>query len=214
MKKILFTFIILLLFTNCAGLYKNEKYRVKYVDKKYDYESLHNIIFLTKSFGESKNNYNLGIIYLTIEIPNYEVPNYTYNDLLIIIKSSKEKSILKENLIIPKKDKYNKPEILNNVVITKKDGKKIIVDKNKIRYTYKENPDTEFKEALIYLPEILSGPITLELGRVKIGDEVYNVPKIYMQKYRVTESYSLLGSLLEEGGEHLPGYHSEGWIDD
>ena len=30
----------------------------------------------------------------------------------------------------------------------------------------------------------------------------------------VTESDSLLGSLLEEGGEYLLEYHSEGWIDD
>lgn len=66
----------------------------------------------------------------------------------------------------------------------------------------------------MYLPEKLSGSITLELGRVKIGDEVYNVPKIYMQKYQETNSYSIVGGIVEKGGLNLPGYHSEGWIND
>lgn len=214
MKKIFFIFIILLAFTNCAGLYKIETYKIKFVDNKYDYERNHNILFLTEPIGKSKNNYNLGRIYLEIEIPNYDIPNYIYNDLLVIVKSSKENYFLNGKIIVSEKEKYNKPEILNDVIITKKDGEKIIVDKNKIRYTYKENPDTDFKEARIHLPEVLSGPIILELGKVKIGDEIYNVPKIYMQKYRVTESYSLVGAMLEEGGEHLPGYHSEKWIDE
>lgn len=212
MKKILFTFIILLLFTNCAGLYTKDNYRIKSIGNGYSYNSEYsrNRIYLTEPKGEDK--WAKGRVTLSIEIPNYEIPNY--NSDILIIKSYKENFFINGKWYESEKDKYNKPEILNDVVITKKNSKKIVIDKNKIRYRYKENPNTKFKEVWLYLPEILSGPITLELGRVKIGDKVYNVPKIYMQKYRVTESYSLLGSLLEEGGEHLPGYHSEGWIDD
>ena len=88
---------------------------------------------MTEPIGKSKNNYNLGRIYLEIEIPNYDIPNYIYNDLLVIVKSSKENYFLNGKIIVSEKEKYNKPEILNDVIITKKDGEKIIVDKNKIR---------------------------------------------------------------------------------
>ncbi len=211
-KKIFFIFIILLAFTNCAGLYTEDNYRIKSVGNGYSYNSEYsrNRIYLTKPIDENK--WSKGRITLSIEILNYKIPNY--NSDVLIIESYKEDFVINGKRYISEREKYNKPEILNDVIITKKNGKKIIINKNKIRYTYKENPNTNFKEALIYLPEILSGPITLELGRVKIRNEIYNVPKIYMQKYRITESYSLVGAMLEEGGEHLPGYHSEGWVED
>lgn len=211
MKKIFFIFIILLAFINCAGLYTKDNYRIKSVENNCYYETNSNIseLYLTKSIGEDKND--KGRVLVKVRIYDKTL-DYNYN--VVAISSFKEDFVINGKRYISEREKYNKPEILNDVIITKKDGEKIIVDKNKIRYTYKENPNTNFKEALIYLPEVLSGPITLELGRVKIGDEIFNVPKIYMQKYRVTESYSLVGAMLEEGGEHLPGYHSEKWIDE
>lgn len=211
MKKIFFIFIILLAFTNCAGLYTKDNYRIKSVENNCYYETNSNIseLYLTKSIGEDKND--KGRVLVKVRIYDKTL-NYNYN--VVAISSFKEDFVINGKRYISEREKYNKPEILNDVIITKKNGKKIIINKNQIEYTYKEDPNTNFKEALIYLPEILSGPITLELGRVKIGDEIYNVPKIYMQKYRVTESYSLVGAMLEEGGEHLPGYHSEGWVED
>ena len=208
MKKIFFVFIMLFLFLNCVGLYKIDNYRIKLIENNYNYISDYpkNKIFLTKTIGEDK--WEKGRVTLNIEFNTIEHDDN--NNLLI--------SSFKEDFIIGGKkyisgEKYEKPEILNDVIITKKDGKKIVIAKNKIRYTYKEDPNTDFKKAVIYIPEVLSGPIVLELGKIKIADTVYDTPKIYMQKYRVTESYSVLGSLLEEGGAHLPGYHSEGWID-
>lgn len=202
------TFII---FTGCAGLYTEDKYRIKTIENNFSYslKSSRNLVYLTNPVGEDK--WSKGRVVLEIRMYD-KVINYDYN--VLSVSTYKEESIINGKKIIPEKNKYKKPEILNDVIITKKNSEKIILNKDKIKYTYKENPNTNFKEALIYLPEILSGPIILEFGKVKIGGEIYNVPKIYMQKYRVTESYSLLGSMLEEGGEHLPGYHSEKWIDD
>lgn len=208
MKKIFFVFIILFVFTNCMGLYSITNYRIKSVEVGYNYASGHikDGIFLTKPIGEDREDQ--GRITLNIELDTIEENNQNR----LIIDSYREDFIIDGKKYISE-EKYEKPEILNDVIITKKDGKKIVIAKNKIKYTYKEDPNTDFKEALIYIPEVLSGPIVLELGKIKIADTVYDTPKIYMQKYRVTESYSVLGSLLEEGGAHLPGYHSEGWID-
>ena len=68
---------------------------------------------------------------------------------------------------------------------------------------------------MIYIPETLSGPIVIELGKIKIDGKEYKTPKIYMQKYKKTESLSLMRDILNEGGEQFgPLYHSEKWVDD
>ena len=209
MRKLFFSLLILLTFVGCIRIGRIEKYRIKYIDKNYCYKtnSSESKIYLTKSVNCEEVK---GKIVLRIRVYDNVI---NYNNIVLSISSYKEENVDKEYYKL-KEDKYKKPKFLSNVVITKKNGEKIIINTDEIRYTFEENPNTSIKEALLYLPEKLSGSITLELGRVKIGDEVYNVPKIYMQKYQETNSYSIVGGIVEKGGLNLPGYHSEGWIND
>lgn len=146
-----------------------------------------------------------GRVYINIKIEE---------DNLIKIKSNRENYVIKEEKIYVEKEKYKKIIFLNDIIIKQENNKKMIIQKNDIRSVFNKKLGIDSKEILINLPEKLSGSIILELGRVKIGDDIYDIPKIYMQKYQETGSYSIIGGMLEEGGLNLPGYHSEGWIDD
>ena len=60
------------------------------------------------------------------------------------------------------------------------------------------------RKIIVNLEEELYGPIILEIGKIKIRNKIYDVPKIYMQKYKGT--YELLSS------EH-PNLNSRRWKD-
>ncbi|WP_308009448.1 hypothetical protein [uncultured Fusobacterium sp.] len=209
MKKLLLI-CILLISTGCAGLYTDVRYRIRDVEEGYKFGN-NNTVDLTKPI--EKNNKKIGKIYLDIEISTYETLNNGEN--ILVIRSGKAPNYPYEKIDFEEKEKYNYIELLEGVTIIKKDGEKIKIGEDKIRYTYKENPAASIKRAMIYIPETLSGPIVIELGKIKIDGKEYKTPKIYMQKYKKTESLSLMRDILNEGGEQFgPLYHSEKWVDD
>lgn len=204
-KKKYIIFIFSFLF-GCIGLNTRIGYRIKKVEKNYNFSSPYyncNLIYLTKALGDDERS--KGRVYINIKIEE---------DNLIKIKSNRENYVIKEEKIYVEKEKYKKIIFLNDIIIKQENNKKMIIQKNDIRSVFNKKLGIDSKEILINLPEKLSGSIILELGRVKIGDDIYDIPKIYMQKYQETGSYSIIGGMLEEGGLNLPGYHSEGWIDD
>ena len=209
MKKLLLM-CMLLISTGCAGLYTDVRYIIRDVEGEYNFGI--RTIDITKPV--EVNNKKIGEIYLSIEIPNYEIPKYEYGK--IIIKSGKAPNYPYEKADFAEKEKYNYIELPEGVIITKKDWKKIKIGEDKIKYTYKEDPNTHFKEAEVYIPETLSGPIVIELGKIKIDGKEYKTPKIYMQKYKDVESWSLLGAIFEQSPSYrgTPLYHSEKWVDD
>ena len=209
MKKLLLI-CILLISTGCAGLYTDVRYRIRDVEEGYKFGN-NNTVDLTKPI--EKNNKKIGKIYLDIEISTYETLHNGEN--ILVIRSGKAPNYPYEKIDFEEKEKYNYIELLEGVTIIKKDGEKIKIGEDKIRYTYKENPAASIKRAMIYIPETLSGPIVIELGKIKIDGKEYKTPKIYMQKYKKTESLSLMRDILNEGGEQFgPLYHSEKWVDD
>lgn len=197
--------------TGCAGLYTDVRYRIRDVEEGYNFGN-NNTVDLTKSI--KKDNNEIGEIYLDIEISNYETLNNGEN--MLIIKSAKATDYIDGKIIYPKEGEYKYIELPEGVTITKKDGEKIKIGEDKIGYTYKENPAASIKRAKVYIPETLSGPIVIELGKIKINGKEYKTPKIYMQKYKDVESWSLLGAIFEQSPSYrgTPLYHSEKWVDD
>lgn len=202
-------FLIFILFIlNGCGISTEISYRLKNVEEGYQWKK-NGVIYLVQN--KRQGNDKIGGIYLDIEIK--EFPDYKYD--VLTIKSDRASSYINGKMVIKEDGKYEYIELLNGVEITKKDSKKIKVGQKMIEYSYKENPNTNFKRAIVYLPEKLSGLIMIELGKIKIGGEEYNTPKIYMQKYKTTTSGSVIRDIVNEGGEVLePLYHSENWIDD
>lgn len=151
---------------------------------------------------------------MSINISNSETLN-NGNDILYIV-SDKATDYIDGKVIYSKEGEYEYIELPEGVTITKKDGEKIKIGEDKIRYTYKENPAASIKRAKVYIPETLSGPIVIELGKIKIDGKEYKTPKIYMQKYKDVESWSLLGAIFEQSPSYrgTPLYHSEKWVDD
>ena len=209
MKKLLLI-CILLISTGCAGVYTNVRYRIRDVEEGYELKK-NGVVYLTKTIREADTK--IGGVYIDINISNSETLN-NGNDILYIV-SDKATDYIDGKVIYSKEGEYEYIELPEGVTITKKDGEKIKIGEDKIKYTYKEDPNTHFKEAEVYIPETLSGPIVIELGKIKINGKEYKTPKIYMQKYKKTESLSLMRDILNEGGEQFgPLYHSEKWIDD
>lgn len=209
MKKLLLMCMLLIL-TGCAGLYTDVRYRIRNVEEGYKFGN-DNTVDLTKPL--KKDNQKIGEIYLDIDILTYEKINNGYD--ILTIRSGKATDYIDGKVIYSKEGEYDYIELPEGVTITKKDGEKIKISQDRIKYTYKENPDVSIKRAKVYIPETLSGPIVIELGKIKINGKEYKTPKIYMQKYKKTESLSLMRDILNEGGEQFgPLYHSEKWVDD
>ena len=209
MKKLLLM-CMLLISTGCAGLYTDVRYRIRNVEEGYKFGN-DNTVDLTKPL--KKDNQKIGEIYLDIDILTYEKINNGYD--ILTIRSGKATDYIDGKVIYSKEGEYDYIELPEGVTITKKDGEKIKIGQDRIKYTYKENPDVSIKRAKVHIPETLSGPIVIELGKIKINGKEYKTPKIYMQKYKKTESLSLMRDILNEGGEQFgPLYHSEKWVDD
>ena len=209
--KNLLLMCILLISTGCAGLYTDVRYRIRDVEEGYELKK-NGVVYLTKTIREADTK--IGGVYLEIEISTYETLNNGEN--ILIIKSGKATDYIDGKVIYSKEGEYECIELPEGVSITKKDGEKTKIGEDKIRYTYKEDPNTHFKEAEVYIPETLSGPIVIELGKIKIDGKEYKTPKIYMQKYKDVESWSLLGAIFEQSPSYrgTPLYHSEKWVDD
>ena len=180
MKKILFLILISILFISCSNFSRKINYKIKKVENGYKYVNFaeYGYVCLTSPIGEApRDSIMLGRVYLAIKIISNEKEN---NHSIILLRSGKESYILNKELINDDFNKYDRFEILNDIIITKKDGGKIIIKKNKIS-----------KEIL--LSEELTGPISIEFGNIEIGDSVYHIPKIYIQKHKKVEYNTLLG---------------------
>lgn len=62
------------------------------------------------------------------------------------------------------------------------------------------------------MPQKLKTKLKINFGRVKIGNRIVDIPEIDLQKYKVSESNTLLEAILNEGGENIRFYKKEGWI--
>lgn len=226
MKK-LYLLVILVILTGCTMPYNKVNYRIRQTDGKYGYYTdshYSNKVFLTAPKGNQENRREKGRIYIDLRIEDNN---------RIVIKSSREhyyvdiqfmeytdrilKNTFGENTVVNwdiniPKEEFEYPEILNDIVIIKNNGKKIIIPTEKVIYEYTEKRSSIFdkkkkfttRKIIVNLEEELYGPIILEIGKIKIRNKIYDVPKIYMQKYKGT--YELLSS------EH-PNLNSRRWKD-
>ncbi|WP_315523404.1 hypothetical protein [Fusobacterium massiliense] len=111
--------------------------------------------------------------------------------------------------------KYRYLEVLNDVFIYKSNGEKIKIAKESIVYNYKKFSDTESPFAYIYTNQKFTGPVTLELGKVKINDEIYDIPPLHLQRYKESASWGLVDDFLMQGNvRNKPLYESGKWLDD
>lgn len=110
--------------------------------------------------------------------------------------------------------KYRYLEVLNDIFISKSSGEKIKIAKETIKYSYKEYPDTESPSVYIDTNRKFTGPITLELGKVRINGDIYNIPPLYLQRYEKSASWGLVDDFLMQGNvRNKPLYESGKWID-
>lgn len=188
--------IFLLLFSSCINFINEEYFRIKRIDNGLAFRNNYRTsddIFLTKEIGEG--TYDKGRVYLEISLRAEE--------RYMTIGSGKENYIINGEML--KSDsEFNKLEFLDNISIVI-EGKNYIFQKEKMNV-----------ERTIYFDNSinLKGEIILKIGRVKINKIEYFIPNIYIQKYRETESTSLLQQLLNEGGEVFkPIYRKEEWVE-
>lgn len=194
--KIILKYLIIFLFSSCMYLETKEFYRIKKIENGLLYKNNLGIadqIFLTKKFGE--DNYYLGRVFLEVSVNEKE--NY------ISIYSDREKYRLNKTLL-EFGDSYKKIEFLEDVYLH---------NHNEVKKITKEKLNSDNKINLKNIKE-MKGEIVIEIGNVKINNQVYNISKIYIQKYRETESTSLLRQLLNEAG-HRNGalYKKTEWIE-
>lgn len=195
MNKII-PYIFLLLFSSCMHFINEEYFRIKRIDNGLAFRNNYRIsddIFLTKEIGEG--TYDKGRVYLEISLRAEE--------RYMTIESGKENYIINGEMF-ESESEFNNLEFLDNISIII-EGKNYVFQKEKMnaeRTIYFENNIN------------LKGEIILKIGRVKINKSKYFIPDIYIQKYRETESTSLLQQLLNEGGEVFkPIYRKEEWIE-
>lgn len=195
MNKII-PYIFLLLFSSCMHFINEEYFRIKRIDNGLAFRNNYRIsddIFLTKEIGEG--TYDKGRVYLEISLRAEE--------RYMTIESGKENYIINGEMF-ESESEFNNLEFLDNISIII-EGKNYVFQKEKMnaeRTIYFENNIN------------LKGEIILKIGRVKINKSKYFIPDIYIQKYRETESTSLLQQLLNEGGEVFKSiYRKEEWIE-
>lgn len=223
MKK-LYLLVILVILTGCTMPYNKVNYRIKQTDGKYGYYTdshYSNKVFLSEP--KAKEGNFKGRIYIDLKIEDNKKivikssrESYSGNSQVIEFMETSLKNEYGENIVIEwdqniPREEFENPKILGNVVITKNNGNKIVISNKKLIYEeaprlkiFKNKSNIPTKQIVINLEEELYGPIILEIGKIKIRNKIYDVPKIYMQKYKGT--YELLSS------EH-PNLNSRRWKD-
>ncbi len=195
MKKILLNFLLLFLLTGCVGIYTAIDYRVKSINDKdfsFNYE-----------FGQSYIKSKKRDLYLSLKF--LETPNK--NSELLEVDFSILSSAHSELNI----------EILNDVIIFKENKNNIIINEKEIIYEIRRaRYDKNRKNLHIFLkiPEKLKGKIKINFGKVRIGEKIFEIPEIIMQRYKISESNTLTEALLNESGENIQFYHNEDWIEE
>lgn len=190
MKRIIVYIIMYSLLGGCINVHTEIDYRVKKVGSDdYNYK------------------YEYGTSYI----------RYKKNDIYISLKFEKDTKLIKVDFsILSDSNSYLNTRILNNITIFSGSGETIVINKEDIIYKIeKAKYDSNRKnlDIFIKLPKELKGKIKINFGRVKIGNKIVDIPEIELQKYKVSESYTLLEALLNEGGENIKFYKKEGWID-
>lgn len=191
MKRIIVYIIMYCLLEGCTNVHTEIDYRVKKVDS---------------------DDYYYKYIYGTSYIRSKK------SDIYISLKFEEDTKLIKVDFSILSNlaNSYLNTRILNNIIIYSGSGETIVINKEDIIYKIeKAKYDSNRKnlDIFIKLPKELKGKIKINFGRVKIGNKIVDIPEIELQKYKVSESYTLLEALLNEGGENIKFYKKEGWID-
>ena len=204
MRRILIFIIGTIFLSGC--IVSKTSYRIKSGNIEHKYYSLSysarasNIIYLTKENAKIKNK-----VFLVLEFPEYGIKSDS--DVIGI-----ETSIEGDN---ENKKKYQCPELLEDIYIIKNNKDKIKISKENFEYSYKKDPDTNFPGVHIYTNQKFTGPITLELGKVKINDVIYDIPPLHLQRYKESASWGLVDDFLMQGNvRNKPLYESGKWLDD
>lgn len=200
MKKILILVIILLLFCRCINSevgYRMVSTNIMHTYNENDnYMRLENYIYLSNK------------VYITLKFPFKYISSK--GDVIRIMSSIDDQKINEQE-----KEKYQYPEMLEDIYILDKNKIRIKIPKKDIKYTYKEFPDTEIPYIYIYTNQKFTGPVTLELGKVKINGEIYNIPPLHLQRYKESASWGLVDDFLMQGNvRNKPLYESGKWLDD
>lgn len=195
MNKIM-PYIFLLLFSSCIYFISEEYFRIKKIDNGLTFRNNHRVtdyVFLSKEIGEG--TYDKGRVYLEISLRAEE--------RYMTIGSGKENYIINGEML--KSDsEFNKLKFLDNISIII-EGKNYVFQKEKMNLERRIYFDNNIN---------LKGEIILKIGRVKINKVEYFIPDIYIQKYRETESTSLLQQLSNEAGHRNgPLYKKTEWIE-
>lgn len=186
MKKIVNILISCVLFS-CAYINVNSYYIVKEVIG--DYKLTHSYQYSYIQFKDDKSS--LSVVFIEGDEYKKEKIVIKYKIFKGIDKS--EIKFLDDTKILSQKNK----ELL----------KEIKVDIVKI------GEDLYLSLSLEFL-EKLKGEITLNLGKIKIKEKVLKIPVFKMQRFKKTESITLLGELLHEAGHRNgPLYKKTEWIE-
>ena len=139
------------------------------------------------------------------------------NDISISLEFKEDPKLIEVYFsILSDHNSYLNTRILNDITIFNSSGETIVINKEDV--IYKIGParfDSNRKnlDIFIKLPKELKGKIKIKFGRVKIGNRIFDIPELELQRYKITESNTLLEALLSEGGENVQFYKKEGWID-
>ncbi len=205
LDKLIIVFIIGLIFTGCVAISEKIEYRIREVEKGYEF-SEHSII-LVKEKREGKNI--IGAIYLNINVREGE----NGKGIIFISTGKKEDYINGKYENITNKN-YKKLKIYNEMIIIKNNGEKITIYPEEIEYTYEPVLNPTSIGAKIFLEEKLNGKISIEIGDIIINNKTYNVPKLNMQQYQEVNSGSVLRDLINSDPtiDIKPLYSKEEWI--
>lgn len=189
MKKNCITMIlIILLYTACINTHTDIYYRIREISSKYEL-NYYNKDSVISSLSKD--------IWIKVYFKEYEGK---YGAIVIGMEFSKNDT-----------EKKSVVELLDDIKIIK-NGKDISVLEIK-KEVYEDNGVKRTYFTLI-LSEELKGKVILDCGKVKVGNRIFKLPLMYLQRYRITYSNTLVEALLSESGEDIEFYHSEGWIEE
>lgn len=187
MRRYISILIGLFLVTGCVYVRKDIQYKIRATRGNYIVEELYG-----KSYLKSRKK----DLHISIQISeDFDIMKISFSDM-----SSK----------VPEM----RIEVLNDVIVTTNTDK-FIIKKSQIIYEEKQGYNgKKFVDIKLKFDKKLKGKIQIKFGKVRIGEKIFDTPEIVMQKYKVSESDSLMKALLNEGEVIGPLYRSEGWVEE
>ena len=178
--------LCIFLFSSC-GMYTDVYYKVKNVGQDFN---------LRQRYDES-----------IITSLNQDIWMIVYQD-----KNDRSHTFIKVGMEFSRSEEEKKStvELLNKVKIT---HNRNVIDIPVVKKEVFEDDGVKRTYFTLQIPDEITGNLTLDMGKIKIGNVIFKTPLIYLQKYKITESNTLLEALLSEGGENVQFYKKEGWID-